>query len=119
MRVKQLTDEINMQKWSRLIEECRNSGERITYWCKEKGVSKSQYYYWQKRICNSVCENIPILKEKNKSNSMPTFAEVKIPANNEINNIALTISINNNSVQIYNYADEGTVAATLRIIKTL
>jgi len=119
MRVKQLTDEINIQKWSKLIEECRNSGTKITYWCKEKGVSKSQYYYWQKKICDSVCESLPALKEKKLPTSVPTFAEVKIPVNNDINSIALTISLNNTSVQIHNNANEDTIATTLRVIKTL
>lgn len=119
MRVKQLTDEINIQKWSKLIEECRNSGMKIIQWCKEKGVSKSQYYYWQNKICNSVCENLPVVKEPKVSMNVPTFTEVKIPTYNESNDIALTIFINNTSVQIHNHANEDTIAATLRIIKTL
>jgi hypothetical protein len=119
MRVKQLTNEINIQKWSTLIEECRNSGVKITNWCKEKGVSKSQYYYWQKKICNTVCENLPVLKEKQIPANVPTFAEVKIPVSNDLNDIALTLSLNNTSIQIHNHANEDTIAAALRIIKIL
>lgn len=119
MRVKQLTNEINIQKWSKIIEECRNSGMKIIQWCKEKSVSKSQYYYWQNKICDSVCENLPVVKELKLSTNIPTFTEVKMPTNDESNDIALTIFINNISVQIHNHANEDTIGATLRIIKTL
>lgn len=119
MRVNQLTNEINIQKWSSIIEECRNSGMQITQWCKEKDVCKSQYYYWQRKICNYVCENLPVIKETKAPTSIPTFTEVKMPVRNDAGDIALTISINNTSVQIYNQANEDTIATTLRIIKSL
>lgn len=119
MRVSQLTQEINYQKWSEIIEGCRNSGMKVTEWCKEKNLSLRQYYYWQSKICKKVSENLPALKEKNALIEIPTFTEVKIPAINESRDIALTVSINYTTVQIYNYADESTVAAALRIIKSL
>jgi len=117
--VNQLTNEINIQKWSTLIEECRNSGMQVTRWCKEKNIEKSKYYYWQRKICNSVCENLPVIKETTVPTNLPTFAEVKMPVSNEVNDVALTISINNTSVQIHNHANEDTIAAALRIIKAL
>lgn len=119
MRVNQLTNEINMQKWSTIIEECRNSGIQITQWCRDKGICKSQYYYWQRKICNSVYENLPVIKEPKVPANIPTFTEVKMPVNNCTNDIALTISINDTSVKIHNHANEDTIAATLRIIKAL
>ena len=119
MRVKQLTNEINIQKWSAIIEECRNSGMQITQWCKDKGICKSQYYYWQRKICNSVCENLPVIKEPKVPVNIPTFTEVKMPVRNDAGDIALTISMNNTSVQIHNHANEDTIATTLRIIKAL
>lgn len=119
MRVSQLTQEINYQKWSEIIEECRNSGIQVSKWCKEKDVSLRQYYYWQNKICKKVSENLPALKEKNNSIDIPTFTEIKMPSISEIREIALTVSINDATVQIHNYADENTVAAALRIIKSL
>lgn len=119
MRVSQLTQEINYQKWSEIIEECRNSGMQVSKWCKEKDVSLRQYYYWQNKICKKVSENLPALKEKNTSIDIPTFAEIKMPSINEIREIALTVSINDATVQIHNHADESTIAAALRIIKSL
>lgn len=42
MRVNELTNQINLQKWSSIIEECRNSGMQITQWCREKDICKNQ-----------------------------------------------------------------------------
>lgn len=119
MRVSQLTQEINYQKWSELIEECRNSGMKVTKWCEEKNISLRQYYYWQSKICKKISENLPAFKEQNTLIEVPTFTEVKIPIINESREIALTVSINDTTVQIHNCADESTIAAALRIIKSL
>lgn len=119
MRVKQITNEINIQKWSELIEECRNSNTTVVKWCRERGIEKHQYYYWQRKICNSLCESIPRVKNLDSPTNLPSFAEIKLPTQNISNDIALSISINNISIQIHNNASENTIAAALKIIKTL
>lgn len=119
MRVSQLTQEINYQKWSDIVEECRNSGKNVKTWCKEKNIKSRQYYYWQSKICNKISENLPALKDQNTTIEMPTFTEVKIPFVKESKEIALTVLMNDTTVQIHNYADENTIAIALRIIKTI
>lgn len=119
MSVKQLTDEINIQKWSALIEERRNSGMKVIEWCKSRGFTKHQYYYWQKKICDSVCNNLSIIKETKNTSNIPAFEEIRANTINNTNNIAMTVIINSTSVQIHNNANEETILAALRIIKIL
>lgn len=119
MKVNQLTNEINIQKWSKLIEECRNSNVTVKEWCNENGIKRQQYYYWQKKICNSLCESIPKVKKLESSSNLPSFAEIKLPTQNISNDIALSISINNISIQVHNNACENTIAAALKVIKEL
>lgn len=119
MKVNQLTNEINIQKWSKLIEECRNSNTTVVKWCRENGIKKQQYYYWQKKICNSLCESLPKVKKLESPANFPSFAEIKLPTQNTSTDIALSISINNISIQVHNNANEKTIAAALKIINTL
>ena len=41
-----------VKEWRRLIAECENrpKGVKFSDWCKSVGVSKTNYYYWKKRL---------------------------------------------------------------------
>ena len=41
-----------VEEWRRLISECENrpKGVKFSDWCKSVGVSKTNYYYWKKRL---------------------------------------------------------------------
>lgn len=49
------------------------------------------YYYWQRRVCNAVCNELAIA---NGNKAVPVFAEVKIPAGRSLD-VAITMNINN------------------------
>ncbi|WP_312813245.1 hypothetical protein [Sedimentibacter sp.] len=68
------------------------------------------YYYWQRRVCNAVCNELAIA---NGNKAVPVFAEVKIPAGRSLD-VAITMNINNISLQIHNGAEERVTAKTLR-----
>ena len=41
-----------VEEWRRLRAECENrpKGVKSSDWCKSVGVSKTNYYYWKKRL---------------------------------------------------------------------
>jgi hypothetical protein len=105
---------MNLQKWTQIVEECRNSGQTAVKWCAENNVNIKTYYYWQRKICNAVCNELAITNNVEKS---PAFAEVMIPVRSS--EIAITLNLNNISLQIHNGADETVIAQTLRILKSI
>ena len=43
-------------KWSGLISEQSESGETVEAFCRERGLTTSQFYTWRKRLRGSVAE---------------------------------------------------------------
>ena len=46
-----------MAEWRIRIVECRNSGQTIKEWCKEKHICLKTYYKWQRIIWDAEEEN--------------------------------------------------------------
>ena len=60
MDVKKVSEEVRLQQWMAIIKECRDSGEPVSVWCKNHGVSEASYYYYLKKIRTKACEMIPV-----------------------------------------------------------
>ncbi|NNA37683.1 hypothetical protein HBO97_24595, partial [Pseudomonas lundensis] len=48
--MKYVQHEILVEKWRKVIAERMQSGMSVRPWCKERGMSEGQYYYWLKVI---------------------------------------------------------------------
>ena len=48
----QITHEIRLANWKKVIEECqaRPEGQSAKQWLTEHGISDKSYYYWQRKI---------------------------------------------------------------------
>ena len=84
-------------------------------WCDENNVNIKTYYYWQRKVCNAVCNELAIT---NNAEMTPAFAEVINPGIRS-SEVAITLNLNNISLQIHNGADETVIAQTLRILKSI
>lgn len=115
MNMKKISHEMNLQKWSQIVQECRNSGQTTAKWCTENDINIKSYYYWQRKVCNAVCNELAITNNVEKS---PEFAEVILPGIRS-SEVAITLNLNNISLQIHNRADESVIAQTLRILKSI
>ena len=115
MNMKKISHEMNLKKWTGIVEECRNSGQTAVKWCDENNINIKTYYYWQRKICNAVCKELAVA---NNVENTPTFAEVMIPGIRS-SEVAITLNFNNISLQIHNGADEAVIAQTLRILRSI
>ena len=65
MNPKEATQIIRMQEWSQIIHDRVQSGQSVSQYCTERGLSKNAYFYWLKKIkCH-------VLKS-----AEPTFVEI-------------------------------------------
>lgn len=115
MNMKKISHEMNLKKWTGIVEECRNSGQTAVKWCAENNVNIKTYYYWQRKVYNDVCNELAVTNNVEKS---PAFAEVMIPGIRS-SEVAITLNLNNISLQIHNGADETVIAQTLRILRSI
>jgi len=43
-------DDEKAQRWERIIHEAARSGMSIIEFCRQRGLRKSQFYWWQRRL---------------------------------------------------------------------
>ena len=89
---------------------CRSSGMTVRAWCRENGLSEKTYYYWQRRLFQT-------LSEQQKAHQT-AFAEVTPPQPGCSGNLAVTVRISGVEAEIHNGADAATVETVLRILKS-
>lgn len=57
-RLQSINHHSHLAEWSRRVEACRKSGQRVSEWCGEQGIPVSTYYSWQRKVFQAaVSEN--------------------------------------------------------------
>lgn len=122
MEVQKITHEVRLQNWSRIVTDCRSSGQTIKVWCADHHINLKTYYYWQKRVCQATCRNLSITKEQTIQamhvSKGPVFAELSIP-NCNTGKLAVTIHHKDMQIHIYGGADAATVETALLALQNL
>ena len=103
-RLQSLRHENHLALWAQRVESCRNSGLTVRQWCADNGITPNTYYRWQKRVYNAV------RAERNP------FIEVPIAKPN--GEIAVSVELNGVTADIRNGAEEATILAVLRAIRS-
>ena len=72
-----ITRQIRAEHWTKVLNECINSGMSKTAWCRANGISEKQLFYWQ-RILRRGLSRIPTSLLP-AAQSTVTFTEIKPP----------------------------------------
>ena len=43
-----ITHQVRAEHWTKIMNECINSGMSKTAWCRANGISEKQFFYWQR-----------------------------------------------------------------------
>ncbi|PWM73462.1 MAG: hypothetical protein DBX59_04980 [Bacillota bacterium] len=102
-----LSKEQNLQKWQAVVAECRSSGETVQKWCKERNIPLSTYYLRQKKVFDSV------------ANDIDGFAEIpqKTSVFTETREIVATIRKEDVEIDVYADTSSQKISELLRILK--
>lgn len=95
-------------KWYEKIEQCRNSGQKVSVWCKENGILVSTYYGWQRKVFETVKEEA-------------YFAEIPqeiVNSSLNANKVVAEIEISDAKVKIYTGADELAIRNIITAVKS-
>lgn len=89
---------------------CRSSGMTVRSWCQENGLSEKTYYYWQRRLFQTLSEQQQAIRQL-------SFAEIT-PNVQPSGGVAVIVRISGAEADICNGADAATVETVLRILKS-
>ena len=103
-----MSSQERLENWTTRIMACRSSGMTVRAWCRENGLSEKTYYYWQRRLFQTLSEQQKVHKT--------AFAEVTPPVCS--GNVAVTVRIAGAVADIHPGADAATVETVLRILKS-
>jgi putative transposase len=56
MNTRAAAQEYRIQQWTKHLRDRKESGLSITAWCEVNGYSRNTYFYWQRKLRETVCE---------------------------------------------------------------
>ena len=56
MRVSDVKREYQLQEWSGMLRECKESGLTVKNWCAERGITEHAYYYRLRKLRQAACD---------------------------------------------------------------
>lgn len=115
------------RQWMELIQECRTSGLGDKDWCEQHGIPISTFYTKITRLRQKACE-IPkarhrTIRENQQVVPLPIIDEVPEPYHSTAPTDgalpAVTLKINDYSIEISNHAARDTILNTLSVLQQL
>ncbi len=107
MRLSEAESQLQLQKWTTLIQEYRSSGMKLKDWLYENNISKDQYYYWHRKLkMEAVKCNMPTFVDVTEVSQPPAVVESQnLPVAHETKTEpAAVIRFQNCSIEISNTA---------------
>ena len=102
--LQRIKHEANLAVWAEQVRACRSSGLKVNEWCAANGIRPNAYYRHQRKVFNAM------------QAEDGQFYEV--PISRQSDRITANIQINGLSAEIHSGADEGTLLALLRAMKS-
>lgn len=91
----ELKHQARQQKWVAAIQDCRSSGLPVRQWCKQRGITPSTYYRWEREVLS--------IADAPELPGAPAFAELPAPKQQcrNVSECSATLRIGNSSIEFY------------------
>lgn len=63
MDLQKIKNEYRMSQWIEIFRQRQESGQKIDKFCRERGLSRHAYFYWQRKLRAAALEELPRLPE--------------------------------------------------------
>lgn len=54
MTSNELKHQAKVQKWGLAIQDCRSSGLSVREWCRQRGITPTTYYRWEREVLSGI-----------------------------------------------------------------
>ncbi len=61
MTTREMASKYRLAQWAEKLGEQKSSGLNIRQWCELRGVKQQQYFYWQRKLRQTVSEHLPCI----------------------------------------------------------
>ena len=111
----ELKHQARLQEWAGAIQDCRSSGLSVRQWCRERGITPTTYYRWERELL-SVASTTKALPET----PAVAFAELPVPKQVSCNvaERSATLRMDNVSIDIYPQCGAEQLKALVEILRT-
>ena len=123
MEIKDAKRLVTLRQWSAMITECRSSGQTVSAWCEENGISIKTYYYRLKRVRIAALstQDTEIQTLRSSGNAFPAFAALTLtdnrltdPHTGDAVAPAVTIKAGSMTISIHNEAGAAVITSVIR-----
>lgn len=95
MTSNELKHRAKVQEWGLAIQECRGSGLSVREWCRQRGITTTTYYRWEREVLSSI-------RRKDEAVPAATFVELSVPQPlRDVSQRTATLNIGNGSIDLY------------------
>lgn len=101
-------------QWIKTISECQSSGQTVTHWCSENGISIKSYYYWLRKIRKQTCNSVAPITVPETREIVPVRKDSLVTSSRLI-----TLHIGTATLEIPDGARPETIAAVLSALKSI
>jgi hypothetical protein len=56
MNSREITRKIRLEQWTQALKERAAAGETVKEFCRNKGISRNAFFYWQRKVRSAVGE---------------------------------------------------------------
>jgi hypothetical protein len=88
-----------LQEWTTAIRECRSSGLPVKQWCRNRGITTTTYYHWERELLALTRGT----RSKPQIASATTFAELPAPRQQcrTVSKLSAAVHIHDVAIDIY------------------
>ena len=113
MTSNELKHQARKQEWGLAIQECRGSGLSVREWCRQRGVTTTTYYRWEREILGG------IRRKDATDRSAVAFAELPVP--HPLRNSSertVTLNLGNGSIDLYQEMSPELLRTLVELLRT-
>jgi len=127
MNTRAVASEIRISHWAQIMQERNERGVSVREYCKTAGIKEYIYYYWQRKLRETVCRGaLPNTHGASASNPIrfekpiiPTGWAVCEPEESVESETALSIEIGGCRILVNSDVDTELLLRVCRVLKSL
>jgi len=101
----------SLARWRKIIAQCQASNLHVSEFCRQNNLSKHAYYYWHKRVGETISKNA------DANVSKPCFVPVPVSEEEQRGTEFLTLHLGQTSLDVYERTPDNLLVKALLAVK--